>query len=359
MNKVKKSTLDTPSVVEAVGDGISITDLVDIPGSFSGQSNRYLRVKLDESAMEFSDMVISYEYVGHKSLSLGYIDGSSENDVNADGGGIILMGDSNKEFIWDIADNKWHSNIGMVVNGDAHITGDVSSDTEIQGMVPIGGIIPWHKSIIAMAGTMKKSGTANTDTITKLIDTTADFVTAGVVAGDIVRNSTDTQFAIVITVDSATTLTLDWDCFPDGNENYYIYDEPTLSERFVECNGQTISDAESPLNGLNTPNLNSDLGQGFGGNFIRASKVSGRDEDWSIENITGAIFNAGFKPYGGYPGGGVGAFLGHNSGLNTHSGEEVNPPTSTYFSFDASRVVKTSTETRPSNISMVYIMRIK
>ena len=32
----------------------------------------------------------------------------------------------------------------------------------------------------------------------------------------------------------------------------------TLSSRFVECNGQTISDSESPLDGQTVPDLNGD-----------------------------------------------------------------------------------------------------
>jgi hypothetical protein len=44
---------------------------------------------------------------------------------------------------------------------------------------------------------------------------------------------------------------------------------PPLTANWVECNGQTVSDAESPLNGVTLPNLNSSQ------LFLRGSATSG------------------------------------------------------------------------------------
>lgn len=47
---------------------------------------------------------------------------------------------------------------------------------------------------------------------------------------------------------------------------------PTLDDRFVECNGQTLSDADSPFNGVVIPDLNGSSGSK---RFLRGSTTSG------------------------------------------------------------------------------------
>jgi len=64
------------------------------------------------------------------------------------------------------------------------------------------------------------TGTATTDTENKLIDSTATFVTDGVVAGDYIHNTTDDTWGVVDSVDSETELTLTTDAFPDGDEDW-------------------------------------------------------------------------------------------------------------------------------------------
>jgi len=44
---------------------------------------------------------------------------------------------------------------------------------------------------------------------------------------------------------------------------------PNLPANFVECNGQTISDPDSPLNGVTLPNLNGE------NRFLRGNSTSG------------------------------------------------------------------------------------
>lgn len=103
------------------------------------------------------------------------------------------------------------------------------------------------------------------------------------------------------------------------------------------------------------------------GEFIRgldsgrgadADRNLGSSQDWAVENITGgfATFSWGgdnliTHPYGAFVsdyniGNTTSAHAGHG-----HSGSEQGA------SFDASRVVKTSTETRPRNVALTYIIK--
>jgi len=75
-----------------------------------------------------------------------------------------------------------------------------------------------HGDKLIMTGTTV--GTAVTD---KLVDTSEDFVTRGIKVGDKIKNTTDTTYAQVTAVDSATTLSISGDIFIEG-ENYTITD---------------------------------------------------------------------------------------------------------------------------------------
>lgn len=59
-------------------------------------------------------------------------------------------------------------------------------------------------------------------------------------------------------VDSSTQITLDSNLFKTVNEfNYTIYATPKLFDNWVECNGQTVIDPESPYYDTTLPDLNS------------------------------------------------------------------------------------------------------
>ena len=47
---------------------------------------------------------------------------------------------------------------------------------------------------------------------------------------------------------------------------------PAITQDWVECNGQTLSDSDSPLNGITIPDLNGNSGSK---RFIRGSQTSG------------------------------------------------------------------------------------
>lgn len=107
---------------------------------------------------------------------------------------------------------------------------------------PIGTIMYWMKSRYAITQTALVTSTADSYTENHLKDSAESFSTISV--GDIVYNSTDKIFAVVLSV-SANDLTLDYNAFPDGNENYAVYDEPELPSGWVEANGQTLNDPDS------------------------------------------------------------------------------------------------------------------
>lgn len=68
----------------------------------------------------------------------------------------------------------------------------------------------------------KVTGTSTTTTSNKLVDTAGNFVVNGVVAGDIIKNTTSGKFALVTAVDSATQLSVSADIFLSTN-TYALY----------------------------------------------------------------------------------------------------------------------------------------
>jgi hypothetical protein len=72
-------------------------------------------------------------------------------------------------------------------------------------------------------GATWSTGTADTNTENKLVNSGATFETDGVQVGSIVKNTTDTTYGYVTAVDGETSLSLAADTFPDGNEGYAVY----------------------------------------------------------------------------------------------------------------------------------------
>jgi len=62
------------------------------------------------------------------------------------------------------------------------------------------------------------SETATTDTANKVIASAGTFITDGVEVGMVIKNTTDNTYGTVVSVNSNTQLTADWDICPDGNE---------------------------------------------------------------------------------------------------------------------------------------------
>jgi hypothetical protein len=165
------------------------------------------------------------------------------------------------------------------------LNGDLDSYLPAPVLVPIGSIVAWHKTFNAV-----DSGTADTNTADALEDSGADFVNDGVLSGMVVYNSDDNTFAVANAVTATkVTLTADvqagsatTDIFPLGSEGYSIYATPKLPDGWVECNGQAISDADSPYNGQNAPSLNGTTDATKG--FIRGAKAITTDD--AVTDVT-------------------------------------------------------------------------
>lgn len=194
--------------------------------------------------------------------------------------------------------------------------------------LPLASIIWWDKSLEAKSKTKKSTGTATTDTENKLIDSSATFSTDGVAAGDIVWNTTDDVPATVVSVDSETQITLDYDAFPDGNENYDIYDEPDVQPGWIEMDGSTINEPNSPFDGMTITDV---IGEE---RFIRARQTAGRLQADAFKAHTHEYIHWFGSGDSGWPSNGGDSYNTYNTGS---TGED---------------------ETRPINVSAIPIIKI-
>ncbi len=113
---------------------------------------------------------------------------------------------------------------------------------------------------------------------------------------------------------------------------------PALPDGWVECNGQTLSDPDSLLNGQAIPNLNG------GGRFLRGSSTSGTEQNATTVNN-----------YPGYLTGSSRIYLGvSNADGYTPVGETIVQNGLGYTS-----VTVEARKVRPINMSVIWIMRTK
>ncbi len=118
---------------------------------------------------------------------------------------------------------------------------------------------------------------------------------------------------------------------------------------WVECSGQTLVDSNSPLNGRTIPNLN---GAASTGHFLRGSDASGVFQQDTFQghwHVTGA---------GGVP------FPQSTNGTLIESGDTwiQSPSNATVrspISDNINGTPRTAGETRPVNMSVVWIMKVK
>ena len=141
-------------------------------------------------------------------------------------------------------------------------------------------IRPWNKSMFAKITTPTHTGTADTDLAMALKDVGANFTS--VVAGAIVENTTDNVFAVVLWKSGTDTLYLDWDAFPDGNEGYKVYAEPTLPGNCIELTGALLDGTGTEL--VDTDTLNHLL-DADGTDWTTNMSVG----DWAINLNTGRV----------------------------------------------------------------------
>jgi hypothetical protein len=138
-----------------------------------------------------------------------------------------------------------------------------------------------------------------------------------------------------------------------------------LPGEWVECNGQTLADTESPYNGQTIPNLN---GDGSGADspdvarkaqmFLRGGTTSGTGSEYAMEDhqhyIENPLMEYGYSRSMTDDGTSQenGIAFGTKINANIFAGEIT-------ANQGAGPAPKTDTETRPVNMTVVFIMKIK
>ncbi len=129
---------------------------------------------------------------------------------------------------------------------------------------------------------------------------------------------------------------------------------PTLPDGWAECDGQVISDSHSPYYGQDSPNLNgSAKSWNSKGSFLRGSSSSGEIQDDAFQGheveLNGAhtwATDEGWQT-------GLHASYTHTDHYNSSLEHGRLVPNGTNGD------LRTASETRPVNMSVVWIMRIK
>ena len=209
--------------------------------------------------------------------------------------------------------------------------GDTANVNLIKSVIPpIGTILAWAKTFGSA-----DSGTTDGTTTNKLVDAGQNFVST-INIGMIVHNTTDDTFANVTAIDDNENLSLDADIMISG-EDYIIYKTPQLPDGWVECDGNVLSDSDSPYNGETIPDLNGSIGDGNKGRFLRGHLASGQTE--ISQNLSHT------HTFGTGPDSGAGADYLTERATSTPGEITSN--------------ARGDTEARPFNYSVVFIMRIK
>ncbi len=142
---------------------------------------------------------------------------------------------------------------------------------------------------------------------------------------------------------------------------------PAIPAGWVECNGGTVNDSESPLHNQAIPNLNAPaFAWNTGGSFLRGSSTSGAFEADGFQGHTHydpghthgyndqTAESAGFAATGIAQGWG-GSFRMDSWRGTGSSGTGIAYPTDNGYGNPRYQI----TETRPVNMQVVWIMRIK
>lgn len=122
---------------------------------------------------------------------------------------------------------------------------------------------------------------------------------------------------------------------------------PSLPTQFAECNGQVISDSESLYDGQTLPDLNGDA------RFLRGGSVSGIPQADAFQDHGHDLYlRSNFGASGG------GRDVGQE-GANANQLMTTNDYVRDPIQINSNGVPRVDNETRPVNMSVVWIMRIK
>jgi hypothetical protein len=166
---------------------------------------------------------------------------------------------------------------------------------------------------------------------------------------------------------SGVPFTLNYDV-PIGSIMAYcpsMPNTPPMSAQWVECNGQTLNDTESPYNGIVIPNLNGDPGgansPGFATKeslFLRGGMTSGSGE---TDQLQGHFHARGWSVATG------GTFYGPTITINNYQNLNLGMGGDQFTNLGIGKpisdgingAVNFGSETRPKSMSVIWIMKIK
>lgn len=127
---------------------------------------------------------------------------------------------------------------------------------------------------------------------------------------------------------------------------------PALPSNWVECNGQTLSDADSVYNGQVIPDLNG------GARFLRGSSTSGTMQGFAMQGHRHNVRRGDGQDLYANDGAGASQLVAYFSTLTgTVNSSQIESRELITDGINGTPVI--STETRPVNMSVVWIMRIK
>jgi hypothetical protein len=118
----------------------------------------------------------------------------------------------------------------------------------------------------------------------------------------------------------------------------------SLPPGWLECNGQVVSDGASPYNGQALPDLNS------GGRFLRGGNTSGTMQDDALQGHHHHVPNLTQR---------VGGRTGNSGAYEKNDGVFNTENATTIISDGAHGLPRVAAETRPLNMSVVWIMRVR
>ena len=239
--------------------------------------------------------------------------------------------------------------INTVLDGDTLVTSS-NWHTVLARTAPPFVPIPIHMSLLAAIQSPKYTGTNTSVGTSELNDSGATFLTSAV-AGDIVHNITDDRWASISVTDSNTKLLLNWDAVTDVTVSYAIYTDPVdladWPDNLVLCDGSTISDADSPMNGLAVPDMNGAAAND--GRTIRGGETAGIEQ---ADAMQGHKHNTATQTISRQS-------PGSNTGVIDDYPGVLAYVTSSPITDGTNGTPRTDDETRMKNLSVVYIMRIK
>lgn len=138
------------------------------------------------------------------------------------------------------------------------------------------------------------------------------------------------------------------------------------SGEWVKCDGQTLSDANSPMNGQVIPNLNGNsLGANSPGHtakvqmFLRGGTVSGSGQQDAFQGHEHYLSDDGGGLFVGRTGGSVSGDFTSTPAFDGSASRRRYLTGGGYLAEGANGTPRTANETRPRNMSVVWIMRVK